>query len=67
MVLWVGGGQRVRTGVDLQVEEIVQGIEKDLLQDLILQGLCVPNLPLSSVATAVAMHQLKPKLPTSYS
>ena len=37
----VGGGQRVMTGVDLQGEGSGRSVERDLLWDLLLLGLCV--------------------------
>ena len=35
------GSQRVMTGVDLQGEGFGQSVERDLLWDLLLLGLCV--------------------------
>ena len=37
----VGGSQRVMIGVDLQGEGFGRSVERDLLWDLLLQGLCV--------------------------
>ena len=37
----VGGNQRVVTGVDLQGEGSGRSVERDLLWDLLLLGLCV--------------------------
>ena len=37
----VGDNQRVMTGVDLQDEGFGRSVERDLLQDLLLLGLCV--------------------------
>ena len=37
----VDGGQRVMTGVDLQGEGFGRSVERDLLWDLLLLGLCV--------------------------
>ena len=41
VVVVVGGNQRVMTGVDLQGEGFGQSVERDLLWDLLLLGLCV--------------------------
>ena len=40
MVVEVDGSQRVMTGVDLQGEGFGQSVERDLLWDLPLLGLC---------------------------
>ena len=37
----VGGNQRVMTGVDLRGEGFGRSVERDLLWDLLLLGLCV--------------------------
>ena len=37
----VGGNRRVMTGVGLQDEDFDQSVERDLLWDLLLLGLCV--------------------------
>ena len=37
----VGDNQRVMTGVDLQGESFGRSVERDLLWDLLLLGLCV--------------------------
>ena len=41
MVVVVGGDQRVMTEVDLQGEGFGRSVERDLLWDLLLLGLCV--------------------------
>ena len=41
VVVVVGGNRRVRTGVDLQGEGFGQSVERGLLSDLLLLGLCV--------------------------
>ena len=41
MAVRVGGNQRVTTGVVLQDEDSGQSVERDLLWDCPLQGLCV--------------------------
>ena len=41
VVVVVGGNQRVMTGVDLQGEGFGRSVERDLLWDLLLLGLCV--------------------------
>ena len=41
MVVAVGGNQKVMTGVDLRGEGFGRSVERDLLWDLLLLGLCV--------------------------
>ena len=41
VVVVVGGNQRVMTGVDLRGEGFGRSVERDLLWDLLLLGLCV--------------------------
>ena len=41
MVVVVGGNQRVMTEIDLQGEGFGRSVERDLLWDLLLLGLCV--------------------------
>ena len=47
VVVVVGGNQRVMTGVGLQGEGSGQSVERDLLWDLLLLGLCVLCVVLS--------------------
>ena len=47
MVVVVGGNQRVMTGVGLQGEGSGRSVERDLLWDLLLLGLCVLCVVLS--------------------
>ena len=47
MVVVVGGNQRVTIGVGLQGEGFGQSVERDLLWDLLLLGLCVLCVVLS--------------------
>ena len=47
MVVAVGGNQRVTTGVGLRGEGFDQSVERDLLWDLLLLGLCVLCVVLS--------------------
>ena len=47
MVVVVGGNQRVMIGVGLQGEDFGQSVERDLLWDLPLLGLCVLCVVLS--------------------
>ena len=42
----VGDNQRVMTGVDLQGGDFGQSVERDLLWDLLLLGLCVLSVVL---------------------
>ena len=50
MVVVVGGNQRAMTGVDLQGEGFGRSVERDLLWDLLLLGLCAVCSSRSSLA-----------------
>ena len=47
VVVVVGGNQKVMTGVDLRGEGFGRSVERDLLWDLLLLGLCVLCVVLS--------------------
>ena len=49
-VVAVGGNRRVMTGVDLQGEGFGRSVERDLLWDLLLLGLCAVCSSRSSLA-----------------